>query len=87
MNLLPQTKPPVNHDDWTPVPDSWLRGPFRIEIEMTNMLSNIFLAIARRMYWNMGLKGGDPEQLTASFRYSQHCANIMKHRGLEVAPL
>ena len=80
--MTEQIKPPVNHDDWTPLPDSW--RIFRTEFEIANMLSNSMLEIARRSFWKMGLEGkGDVYQVVGCFRYSQICSMIMKHRGLE----
>lgn len=81
-----QTKPPLTHNDWTPLPDSWWRGPFRVEMDLINCQSNAILPIFRDQMWrNAHRPELDTEQMVATFRVSQIAEYIMQHRGLPVS--
>lgn len=84
-----QSKPPVNHDDWTPVPEEWLSNEFHVEIELANMLSNEFLQIAYKMMWRGAIeKDLSFDQIISSIRYAQICKAIAEHRGIKlISPL
>lgn len=71
----------LNHTDSLPLPDGWVESDYRVECELINTYSNVFLEIAAKMF-----KKNDPildaEQNATARRYSRICELLMERRGV-----
>ena len=71
----------LNHTDSRPLPDGWLESEYRVECELINTYSNVFLELGATMF-----KRNDPNisngQNNVAQRYARICELLMERRGV-----
>lgn len=82
---MEQFKPDLTHNDWTPLPDHFIKGPYNTSYQMVNMQSNEMLPISYRVLMSQAKddkKLITLDQFTETLRYASIVKDIMHHRGL-----
>jgi hypothetical protein len=71
----------LDHRDSLPLPDGWLESAYRVECELINMYSNVFLELAAKM-WSKNDPKLDANQNAIARRYARICELLMERRGI-----